>query len=379
MRKASVVPLFACGWSTVSLTRERVELVEHRAIGNHPGAAVVASCQRIEAYGSEPCACRSPQKWEGAEALQHLAEVAAGLHSVVLGEEQILGQARDAFADASGELRAHGDLAIAAARELRRRTDFNSHAGHLLDRALRLAAVEPGGRLLVLGTGAMARLVAKRGRELGFGDVIVAGRTPPRGKATTWASNFVPLGAIASVEAIDVVAGCLGSGAPEVALESLPAVRKLVADLGTPVNFSGEPPVPMVTIATLLADEESRPHAVRRRAELRVQLAGFVERRLGQIATAAASPVGRLRLEVERVRMRELERMRRLHPEVAPETLDLLTRSLVNQIFHAPSERLRQLDDEALGQRLVALFADGAPGAGSLGLEAPFSIRVHDE
>jgi hypothetical protein len=41
----------------------------------------------------------------------------------------------------------------------------------------------------------------------------------------------------------------------------------------------------------------------------------------------------------------------------------VLTRSLVNQIFHAPSERLRQLDDEALGQRLVALFADGAPGA----------------
>jgi glutamyl-tRNA reductase len=364
MKNVPAVPLFACGWSTVSLTRERVELVEHRAIGNHPGAAVVASCQRIEAYGSEPCACRSPQKWEGAWALQHLAEVAAGLHSVVLGEEQILGQARDAFADASGELRAYGDLAIAAARELRRRTDFNSHAGHLLDRALRLAAIEPAGRLLVLGTGAMARLVAARGRELGFAGVTVAGRTPPRGKAAaTWARRFVPLNAIGSLEAVDVVAGCLGSGAPAVALVTLPAVRKLVADLGTPVNFSGESGVPMVTIATLLADEESRPHAVGRRAELRAQLAGFVERRLGQLTTAGASSVGKLRLDVERVRMRELERMRRLHPEVAPETLDVLTRSLVNQIFHAPSERLRQLDDEALGQRLVALFADGAPGA----------------
>ncbi len=363
MKNALAVPLFACGWSTVTLTRERVELVEHRAIGNHPGAAVAVSCQRIEAYGSEPCACRSPRKWEGVEALRHLAEVAAGLHSVVLGEEQILGQARDAFASTTGELRAFGDLAIAAARELRRRTDFNSHAGHLLDRALHLAAVEPGGRLLVLGTGAMARLVANRGRELGFGDVIVAGRTHPRGKAgTTWAQTFVPLGAIGSLEAVEVVAGCLGSGAPPLPLQELPAVTRLVADLGTPVNFSGESDIPMVTIATLLADEESRPHAVRRRAELRGQLAALVGRRLGQMAVAT-SPSGRLRLEVERVRTRELERMRRLHPEVAPETLDVLTRSLVNQIFHAPSERLKLLDDEALGQRLVALFAGGAPGA----------------
>ena len=68
------------------------------------------------------------------------------------------------------------------------------------------------------------------------------------------------------------------------------------------------------------------------------------------------SPVGALRARVEDVRQRELVRMRRLHPEIPADTLDVLSRSLVNQLFHAPSQRLKDLDDPRLGQQFVALF-----------------------
>ena len=70
------------------------------------------------------------------------------------------------------------------------------------------------------------------------------------------------------------------------------------------------------------------------------------------------SAVGALRLEVEKVRQRELLRMQRLHPEVSLETLDVLTRSLVEQIFHRPSTRLRQAEHAELGADVVALFAE---------------------
>jgi len=329
--------------------------VDAAARASHGGRAIVSSCQRLEAFGLTPCDCGSPETWTGDEAVLRLAEVAAGLHSVVLGEEQIIGQVRAAFAGASGPLRGVADLAIAAARQLRRETSFGSHAGHLLDRALRSAGVLPAGTLLVLGAGAMGRLVAQRGSDLGFARVIVASRTEPVG-ANGWRPEFVPLDAARSLAHVDVIAGCLGSGAGEISFEELPTAA-LAIDLGTPLNF-GDWPGPLVTIGDLLVDEQSRPHALRRRQELRSRLAEIVAQRSRAARSSSDSAVGALRFEVEKVRQRELARMRRLHPEVAPQTLDLLTRSLVEQIFHRPSMRLRDSSDADFGTEVAALFAD---------------------
>src|SRR6185312_1851053 len=146
------------------------------------------------------------------------------------------------------------------------------------------------------------------------------------------------------------------SGAGEVSFASLPAIGSLAIDLGTPRNFGTGVPCRLVTVAELLADEAQQQHRVRRRRELTSRLAEIVDARLARSAEDGASPVGALRSAVERVRQRELERAQRLHPEVAPETLDALTRALVNQIFHAPSKRLRESRDERLGGELAALF-----------------------
>lgn len=331
-----------------------IAVVQERALTSHRGRAVVVSCQRLEAFGDSPCDCDAPDKWTGRAAVLRIAEVAAGLHSAVLGEDQIMGQVRAGFADAPPSVRRLADLAIAAARELRRGTAFDSHAGHLLDRGLRVARLPAGGTLLVLGTGAMGRLVAARGLELGFDEVIVAGRSEPTGgRSDAW--EFVPLDRIRGLAPIAVVAGCLGSGAGELSASQLPAAQ-LALDFGTPRNFVTNTSV--ITIADLLRDERSRPHALRRRAELQGQLGAILERRLRSVGDTGASLVGSLRLEVDRVRQRELAKMQRLHPQLAPELLETLTRSLVDQIFHRPSARLRELDDPSLGRELVALFSD---------------------
>ncbi len=334
--------------------RVEIEALRERVRARHGDDAVVESCQRIEAYGAAPCGCEAPLQLAGRDAVVHLAAVAAGLHSAVLGEEQILGQVRAAFADSTGETRRLADIAIAAARELRRDTRFDSHAGHLLDRGLRVAGIEASGALLVLGTGAMGRLVAARGVELGFESVTMVGRRPPERDipGTRWA----PLGSVHGVGEVDIVAGCLGSGAAAMEASALPGVRRLALDLGTPRNFEGDGWPALLTIADLLSDELGRPHARARRAALAETLRAIVDRRMAEAGNGAESGVGAMRQSIEHIRQREVARTRRLHPEIAPEVVDAITNSLVNQILHGPSKRLREMGDAELERELVALF-----------------------
>ncbi|MBE0608508.1 MAG: hypothetical protein IH609_03960 [Dehalococcoidia bacterium] len=352
----SLADFRCCAWRTVSFRAAEMAAARAEIEGAHPEDAIVMSCQRLEAYGFGECACSAPDHLRGPEALHRLAAVAAGLDSVVLGEDQIMGQVRSSFAAVSPRLRSAGDLAIGAARALRSETRFDSHAGHLLDRALRLSAVDPGhGTLLVLGAGAMGRLIAARGQELGF-DVVVAGRRQPA-EGFPW--RFVELGAAIELRRVDVLAGCLGSGAGEIALRVLPQAR-LVIDLGTPRNFV-EPEGPgLVTIADLLTSEERLAHSRARREELGARLATLLDERVDHAGTDSRSAIGRLRLEVESVRRREMARIRRLHPELSPELLDTITRSLLDQVFHLPTARLRAGGDPVLASQVARLFGQPA-------------------
>jgi glutamyl-tRNA reductase len=149
---------------------------------------------------------------------------------------------------------------------------------------------------------------------------------------------------------------CLGADAPELFPDlHLPPVKTLIVDLGTPRNVAGTFPVPVVTIAALL--DHSSPDDDPDRAALRDELHVILDERLRPVIGEASRSVGELRSHVERQRQAEAARIRRLHPQLDAETVDAITHSLVNRIFHGPSARLRDLDDEQLGQQVAALFA----------------------
>lgn len=351
----------ACLWEVASAPRHIVDWA-HQVAGGHAGeVAHIETCQRIEVYGLGSCDCASQRRLQGKEALGHLAEVAAGLHSAVLGESQVMGQVRGGLTFASDGVRRVASVAVASARELRRAAGLEADVGTLLDQALDLAGVAPGGGILILGTGHQARATARRAAALDFPEIVIAGRSEP---ARMWLGGhhyaFCDLQDVALQPRPDVVAGCLGEAAGEFRLGiDLPVPRRLALDLGTPRNFAGAVDGALITIGDLLEADNVR-HAAER-AALRRQLHGIVERRLEMMASDSTTPVGALRQSVEQVRRRHVERLARLHPEVAQATLDTITRSLVNQLFHAPSERLRQLDDPELQDLVATLFgpADG--------------------
>lgn len=347
-------------WDTASLSSGALMALEAEipsALGWRAGVPIV-TCQRYEFVSIEAApGGTAPRSYEGEAALLHIASLAAGLDSLVLGETQIFGQVRGAIARSAPELRRIASPALAAARSLRREEAFTEHAGHALDLALAHAGIEPGGRLLVLGGGVMARRVLERAVELGF-DVTIAARRPV---TLSLPATYEPLERVTELAQFDIVAGCLGAGAPRMDRHALPPVGRLAVDFGTPRNLGDDFEVPVVTIADMLDYQSRTAHLQERREALRNRLRELLAQRLVMASTNGDSPLGSLRGEVEVIRRRELARAAKLHPELPLNALDTITRSLVNQIFHRPSLRLRRSANQELAEALAALFR--APGS----------------
>ena len=118
------------------------------------------------------------------DAVGHLFRVAAGLDSMVLGEDQVLGQVREAFkiAGRAGTVRTRLDTtfrrAIRAGKRARTETSINRHAASIGSVAADLARQALGsleGRsIVVIGAGEMAELAARHLVRHGASELVVA-------------------------------------------------------------------------------------------------------------------------------------------------------------------------------------------------------------
>src|SRR5437764_12208777 len=122
------------------------------------------------------------------EAVRHAYRVATGLDSMVVGEAQILGQLRDAYAvaaeqDSTGRL-LHGLMqqALRVGKRAHTETGIDRAGQSVVSAALDLAA--PGGltgrSALVIGAGAMGALALATLRRAGAGPLYVTNRSFPR-------------------------------------------------------------------------------------------------------------------------------------------------------------------------------------------------------
>jgi glutamyl-tRNA reductase len=173
--------------------------------------AVLSTCNRIEFYGvaadtnaagsvqAAYCARQnfSAPEFErirfllsGREAALHLFEVASGIDSQLLGENEIFGQVKEAYAAAQSGgstgpvLNRVFQKAFQAAKHVRTHTGIASGQVSIASVAVELAGDIfgdlAGARVLVLGTGEVGEATAKAFRSRGAGDLAVAGRNRDR-------------------------------------------------------------------------------------------------------------------------------------------------------------------------------------------------------
>jgi glutamyl-tRNA reductase len=173
--------------------------------------AVLSTCNRVEIYGVAAadeamdqvvaafCTRQHVDAREfgrfgfvarGLDAVQHLFEVASGLDSQVLGETEIFGQVKRAYAAAQARGSVHAVLnrvfqkAFQAAKHVRTNTAVTagqvSVANVAVDLALDIFGSLEGVRVLLIGAGEMARKTGRAFASRGAGNLTVSSRSLER-------------------------------------------------------------------------------------------------------------------------------------------------------------------------------------------------------
>lgn len=151
-------------------------------------AAAQSVLQSFLGHGEIPDACF--YRYEGTEALSHMARVASGLDSMVIGETEIFGQLKDAYfaaleAGTTGKLSNRTFQRIfTLGKKVRSSTHITSGPTSVGAAAVQLAGDALGGlegtRVLVVGAGDVARSTAQSLRSRGAQNIFVANRSYDR-------------------------------------------------------------------------------------------------------------------------------------------------------------------------------------------------------
>ena len=361
----------------------------------HVGEALVLStCNRVEVYavvdafhgglsevtavlarhaGEDPAVlCERLYVHYASAAVQHLFSVTAGLDSMVVGEAQVLGQVRAAYA-AAREFGSVGSTlhelvqsALRAGKRVHAETGIHRAGVSVVSEALSAAEAALGsltGRhALVIGAGSMGGLAVAHLKRAGVGEITVANRSKDNGArlADAVRAGGIPAAAVelgelpARIVEADLLLACVGATDLLVRAEMIAprSARPLVVcDLGLPRDV--DPAVaelPGVTVIDLgtLQQRMNTPTDLRRDCERAERiLAEEVRNYLAGQRSAEVTPtITALRKRAAEVVDAELLRLNSRLSELDDgirQELSRTVRRVVDKLLHTPTVRVKEL------------------------------------
>jgi glutamyl-tRNA reductase len=354
-----------------------------------PSALLVRTCHRADLYvipeegpGDEsiplPVLPAGGRRLHGVDAARHLFTTAAGLDSAVVGEDQVLHQLRVCLAErhAAGSTTSglHPVLdrlmqtALHVGRDARsRRTGPPRSLGDVaVEQVAAVGGPLAGRRLLIVGAGRMARLVANSAARHGA-SILIANRDAERAAvlAQEVSGSVSAFGAAAPLPAADAIVIAIGGPWP-----LSPAARRDLEGRAVPVVDLSSPPALTDDVRATLGpryvsiDDLARvPHdtARERQAHRLQRLLDEAEAAfLGWLRTRHAVPtIEAISTRAEQHRLVELERLFRRAdlPDHERELVEQMSRRLVAGLIHRPLVSLRDDEDGELDRAARALFS----------------------
>jgi glutamyl-tRNA reductase len=322
------------------------------------------------------------------DALRHLFHVASGLDSVVLGEDQILGQVKEALeraqrtGSASKTLNQAVQAALRAGKRARNETGLNEAGRSLATAGIsffeRLVGSLDSKTALVIGAGSFGGVVLAALRRSGLSTVHMANRTPEKAQrlAETAAGSGYPLEAVPDLlTEVDVVVSCTAATEPLLRADTVATAmarrggRDLyLLDLSLPRNIEPEagrvPGATLVDLQRIAAeggDDELSVASVE--AAHRIIDAEVESLQAARRAARATPILAAMRATATEAAHTELDRLSKRLDGMDGDALQEVSRTvqrIVDKMLHQPTVRARELagrpDGEVYVDALHALF-----------------------
>jgi glutamyl-tRNA reductase len=319
------------------------------------------------------------------DVVKHLFRVASSLDSMILGEPQILGQMKQAYATArtagamNGTLNDVMNQALAVAKRVRRETALGSAAVSVSYAAVELAKKIFGGlqdkTVFVVGAGKMSELAAKHLLSSGASNILVSNRTYDRAVELAAAFHGTPVPFEHLFEYLsqaDIVISSTGS--PETIINKNQVEKLLSARKNRPIFFVDiavprdvDPAVNELD-NVFVYDIDDLGHVVEANKKQREREAVWaeeiiqmeVQKTLKRLASRDVVPtIVALEDRLNNIRATEMERYQGRLASMSPEqrqAVDALTRGIMNKILHGPITELKSGAGEPENVALVRLI-----------------------
>jgi glutamyl-tRNA reductase len=364
-------------------TCNRVELY---GVAEAPGAARTAAFARLCRHRGVDPAAVEPLLYthEDVDAIRHAFRVASSLDSMMIGEPQILGQVKDAFALAQScetvgpALHTLFSQAFAVAKRVRTETEIARHAVSVSYAAVELArkifAGLSGRAVLLLGAGKMSELAAKHLVEQGAFPIYVVNRTWGRAQelARALSGTAVPFDDLpTALAAVDIVITSTGAPTPIVTRAQVERVMQgrgarplFFVDIAVPRDVERGVDAIEGVYCYDIDDLRSVVDAnIRERVREAQRAEALVEREVGKfkarLGDAEVIPtIVSLRERLEDIRQAEVRRALARLPDASAETratIEALSSAIVNKILHAPITKLRESSRAGTGRSWLEL------------------------
>jgi glutamyl-tRNA reductase len=393
-----------------------------------PEAVVLSTCNRAEIYavsdaddaidaihrffseyhGLDPASLAAHlYSHRGADAARHLFRVAAGLDSLVVGEPQILGQVKSAYATAS-DLHCAGTVthrlfhaAFAVGKRVRSETGLGEGAVSVSYAAIELAKKIFGQlsdlSVLILGAGEMAELTGVHLRSQRVRQITIASRTLASAEALArqLGGRAVPWPEVhAASTAADIIVTATGAIEPVLTRSTVADVMRsrrnrplFIIDIALPRDVESSVGdleqvflYHMDDLQTIVSENLAKRTAELTRAE------AIVDEEVSRFSLWLQSreivpTIVGLRQRFESIRQAELRRLEAKMAGLSPEArarIDEITRLIVEKLLLTPTEQLKTVGDDALlvsyAETLHRLFAL-TPGESLIDTDNPDSTE----